>query len=253
MPRKEKHWGIVIDNQDPEFRGRLIVQCDTIAEGDVLEWIEPSFHFVDSDNETSAGAFWVPNPGAIVEVEIEAEEDSEGLDLDPRWKCCLYSEGQVPEEFVDQDHYPNRRGWKTRAGHLFYFDDTEGDIAYYYEHPSGHKMSMVDVDGDKVFTYEHPSGTKIVVPNSGDIELSPAAGKSVFVGEGADEQIVRGNKLYDFFNDGFSGLSFFIDNHVHSAGSFTTPSGAVTGTSGTPTGSSPTFGSDILSDDHKVK
>lgn len=217
MGRKEKHWGIVIDNQDPEARGRLIVQCDTIAEGDVLEWVEPSFHFVDSDKDTSAGAFWVPNPGAIVEVEIEAEDDSEGLDLDPRWKCCLYSEGQVPEEF--QDNYPNRRGWKTRAGHLFYFDDTEDSLTFYYE---------------------HPTGTTITVNNDGHIHI----------GLDATEHMVHGDILETFLND----LKSWLDGHVHIAGSLLDSLGApVTGSTGAPASGSTTVPSDLLSEKHKVE
>lgn len=222
MPRKEKHWGIVIDNRDPEYRGRLIVQCDTIAEGDVLEWIEPCFHFVDSDNETSAGSFWVPNPGAIVEVEIEAEEDSEVMDLDPRWKCCLYSEGQVPEEFVVQGNYPNRRGWKTRAGHVFYFDDTENQMTFYYE---------------------HPSGAKITVSNDGDIRLD--TDQSVYIGTDALHPITRGDILETLLGDIIS----FQALHVHSG--VTTGPGS-SGPHVPATAAPPTIPSDLNSDDHKV-
>jgi hypothetical protein len=231
MPKKEKHWGIVIDNRDPEYRGRLVVQCDTIAEGDVLEWIEPSFHFVDSNDDVSAGSFWVPNAEAIVEVEIEAEEDSEALGLDPRWKCCLYSEGQVPEEFAERNHYPNRRGWKTRAGHVFYFDDTENEFTFYYE---------------------HPSGAKITVDHDGNIRLDTEA--SVYIGRDADHPISRGDILETLLDN----IVAFQGAHIHSSGSFTTPlgtgggGGPVTGASGSATTSEPSVPGDLNSDDHKV-
>lgn len=140
MATRESHWGIVVDNRDPARRGRLIVQCDTIAEGDVLEWIEPSFHFVDSAPGENAGSFWVPNTSAIVEVTINADPGSESLELDPRWECCVYSEGAVPDEFLE--NYPNRRGWVTRAGHVLYFDDTEGQRTFYYQHPTGAKIQI---------------------------------------------------------------------------------------------------------------
>jgi hypothetical protein len=221
MPRKEKHWGIVIDNQDPEFRGRLIIQCDTIAEGDVLEWVEPCFHFVDSDNETSAGSFWVPNAGAIVEVEIEAEDDSEGLDLDPRWKCCLYSEGQVPEQFRNASQYPQRRGWVTRAGHVLYFDDSENELTFYYE---------------------HPSGAKITVDNDGNIRLDTV--QSVYIGRDADHPITRGDVLETLLND----IITFQGTHKHLG--VTTGPGVTGITDGTAT--IPTVPSDLNSDDHKV-
>ena len=219
MPRKEKHWGIVIDNRDPAFRGRLTVQCDTIAEGDVLEWIEPCFHFVDSDSQTSAGSFWVPNPGAIVEVEIEAEEDSEVLDLDPRWKCCMYSEGQVPEEFIVEGHYPNRRGWKTRAGHLFYFDDTENSLTFYYE---------------------HPSGTTLLVNNDGEIHI----------GLNPTEALVHGDILKTFLTE----FRLWLHGHVHDATTITAPvgGGLCSGVTGKLLGS-PSIPTDLLSEKHKVE
>jgi len=223
MPKKEEHWGIVIDNRDPEKRGRLIVQADTIAEGDVLEWIDPTFHFVDSDTETKAGSLWIPNPGAVVAVEIEAEDDSEAMDLQPRWKCCIYPDDAVPDAFIE--NYPNRRGWVTRAGHILYFDDTEEQLYFYYE---------------------HPSGAKITVDNDGNIRLDTDA--SVYIGRGASHPITRGDVLENFLTS----LKSWLDGHLHLPGTFTTPSGPVTGTSGTPASSSTSIPGDLNSDDHKV-
>jgi hypothetical protein len=221
MPRKEKHWGTVTDNQDPEKRGRLIVEVPTIAEGDVLEWIEPSFHFVDSSAE--AGCFWVPNVGSTVEVEIEAEEDSEVTDLEAKWMCSVYPDGTVPAEF--EQNYPERRGWKTKAGHLLYFDDTANSREFYYE---------------------HPSGTKIVVTNTGEIQLTPVAGQSVLIGETADQHLVRGEKLTTWagsiIGGGFLG---WAASHIHPD--------PVSGNTGAPVSLPGDFPADLLSDDHKVK
>lgn len=172
MARREKHWGTVIDNRDPEYRGRLVVQCDTIAEGDVLEWVDPSFHFVDSNEDVSAGSFWVPSVGTLVEVEIESEPDSEARGLDPRWKCCLYSAGQVPEEFIDLQHYPNRRGWKTRAGHLFFFDDT---------------------DDDQVIKILHANGAEVLLDDDGTIYVKQVSGQTIELGSGTPrESTIKG-------------------------------------------------------------
>lgn len=166
MGQRESHWGIVVDNRDPEKRGRLIVQCDTIAEGDVLEWIEPTFHFMDSGEDKKAGSFWVPGPGAVVEVEIESDPDAEAMELDPRWKCCVYPDGTVPEAFTT--NYPERRGWVTRAGHIFYFDDTDGELTFYYEHPTGAK---IQVNNDGEILAETTDKIKVVSP---DVRLGTA-------------------------------------------------------------------------------
>jgi len=227
MPKREKHWGVVTDNDDPEKRGRLVVQCDTIAEGDVLEWIQPSFHFVDSNDSEQGGCFWVPNEGTIVEVNIEAEDDSEANDLDPQWKCAVYPQGSVPEVF--QDNYPNRRGWVTRKGHIFYFDDTEDSLTFHYE---------------------HPSGAKITVDNDGNIRLHTDA--SVYIGDdAASHPITRGDVLNTFLDS----LKTWLDGHLHNPGTLAAPSGggAVTGVTAKPTLSSTTVPSDLNSDDHYVE
>jgi hypothetical protein len=219
MSRKEKHWGVVTDNRDPERRGRLTIECPTVADGDVLEWVDPTFHFVDSAHE--AGSFWVPNVDSMVEVEIEAEDDSEATSLEPKWMCSVYPDGSIPEEFLQ--NYPERRGWKTRHGHLLYFDDTSGD---------------------QTFLYRHPSGTEIFVNNSGRIELKPAAGESVFVGDGADQALVKGTNLFTYLDI----LVKWIELHVH--GGVTTGPGS-SGPPGVPPPAP--VSTTLLSDFHKVK
>lgn len=216
MAQREKHWGIVTDNDDPQKRGRLTIQCDTVAEGDVLEWIEPSFHFTDSGQDIKAGAFWVPNPGTIVEVEVESSDDGlQSNDLDPRWKCCLYPDNAVPDVF--KENYPQRRGWVTRAGHILYFDDTRDNFSFYYE---------------------HPSGTKITVDNDGNIRLD--TDQSVYVGRDADESIPLGDTLKDLLSD----MKIAFDTHTHACPA---------GTSDPPDPSFPTVTDAILSENHKVK
>lgn len=228
MPKKEIHIGIVTDNDDPDKRGRLTVECPTIVSGDVLEWVEPIFSFVDSSK--TAGSFFVPNIGSQVEVEIEAEEDSQINGLEAKWRCSLYPYGTVPEEFTE--NYPQRRGWKTSAGHVFYFDDTDDSIT---------------------FQYTHPSGTEIKVDNDGNITLGAGSGKSVLVGSDADEFIVRGNILETFLND----LKSWADGHKHTYTEPLHPGPSIS--TSTPESAplvpdnSPSIPSDILSDDHKVK
>lgn len=215
MPLIEKHTGTVVDNDDPEKNGRLTISCPTVVGNDVLEWCLPKFHFVDSAN--NAGAFWVPNVNSEVEVEISADEDAEVNGLEAKWICSVYPFGTVPTEF--QQNYPQRRGWKTKAGHLLYFDDT---------------------DGENVFYYKHPSGTEIVVTNSGNIELKPTGTQSVLIGDGADQQIPRGNIL-DTFLDAFT---LWAKTHVHPA------TGGTTSPPSTPPPDNPP---NLLSDYHKVK
>lgn len=217
MPKKEYHEGIIRDDQDPKKRGRLNIECPSIASNETLDWVEPIFHFVDSENQ--AGSFFVPSVGSTVTVEIESEENSETTDLRARWRCDVYPEGSVPEEF--QENYPKRRGWKTPEGHIFYFDDTEDSQTFYYK---------------------HPSGTEIVINNDGQIELKPTGNQSVLIGEGADESLVLGNELVSFLDS----MKTIYNTHTHSS-----PAG---GNTGIPNGDSfPDADDTLLSDNHKVK
>jgi hypothetical protein len=216
MPKKEKYWGVVVDNQDPELRGRLVINCPDIVRGDVLDWVDPGFHFVDSAH--SAGAVWIPSVGSDVEVEIEAEDDSEVSSLEPKWICNIYPYGTLPEEF--QTNYPNRRGWKTKSGHVLFFDDTEDNLE---------------------FRLIHPSGTNLVVDNDGNVQINAASGKNILIGDGADQFLVRGDELNTWIT---TVLKTIYNAHTHSY------TGGTTGTPSAPLTDPP---STILSSSNKVK
>lgn len=214
--------GRVTDNNDPLKIGRLKIECPNLVAGDTLEWILPSFHYVDSANE--AGCFWVPNIDSMVEVFFETDvPETADIQSRLRWKCGVYPLDKVPSEFIEEGHYPQRRGWKTAAGHVFYFDDTDDNLD---------------------FVYQHPSGTSIKVDNDGNIHLSAGSGKSVLVGQDADQKLVRGDNLESYF-EGASGLRVAFNTHTH------LESGG--GTTGTPSTNFVSFPANALSDDHKVK
>jgi len=218
MTTKEYHEGYVTDNSDPQKRGRLSVVCQSIVAGEVLEWVEPTFPFTDSEGQ--AGWFFVPNIGSSVTVEINSGHEAEVNDLQPKWRCDLYPDGSFPEEF--EDNYPQRRGFKTKEGHYLYFDDTEGSLE---------------------FLYHHPSGTEIFVSNDGQIELRPASGQSVLVGGGATEKIPLGNVLKTLLED----IKTAYDTHTHTGGN-----GGMVAT-GVPSVSFPPVTDSILSTLHKVE
>lgn len=218
MPKKEYFSGIVRDNDDPEKRGRLVIECPEIVHGQTLSgWVEPIFHYVDSERQ--AGAFWVPNIDAVVTVEIESEEDSEVTSLDPKWRCDVYPAESVPDVF--QENYPNRRGWVTPAGHILYFDDT---------------------DDQMTFLLRHPSGAEIAINNDGQIAIKPPTGQSVLIGDGADQPIPLGTLLQTLLGN----MKTIFDVHTHNyAGGG--------GTTDAPNNTFPVVDDTILSDDHKVK
>lgn len=224
MPLREEHIGTVRDNNDPDKRGRLMIECPTIVSGETMAgWIEPSFHFVDSSQ--NSGCMWIPNIGSTVTVSIEAEEEAEVNGLDPRWKCEVFPQGTVPEEF--KTNYPNRKGWVTKGGHILIFDDTENELEFYYKHSTGAEIRVTD---------------------DGDIILTPASGRSVKVGgSDADEPLVLGTQLEEYFNTLVTGLVAVFNTHKHT--------GVTTGTgsSAVPDKVLSSFPSSALSSDNKVK
>jgi len=218
MPRKAYYTGIVIENEDPEMRGRLQIECPEIVHGETMaEWIEPTFHFVDSSQR--AGSIWIPNIDSEVTVEIEDEEDSEVTSLEPKWRCDIYPDDTVPEVF--QTNYPQRRGWVTAAGHVMYFDDTESEIE---------------------FRYEHPSGAYIQINNSGQVIIEPASGQGVKIGDGATEAMLLGDTVLDW-------VQSFITNRYNTH----THADPVSGNTGVPNTLSVTPTNEWLSDDNKVE
>ena len=215
MPAREEHTGIVRDNNDPELRGRLLVEAPTIVSGETLGWVGSEFHYVDSAQ--LSGWFGVPSINSQITVTIESEEDAEVNGLEPRWKCDVYPVGTLPEVF--RTNYPERQGFATRAGHQFIFDNTEDTHEFFYR---------------------HPTGAEILVNNDGVIKLTPASGQSVLIGgDAATEQIPLGNVLKALLE----GMKNKYDGHTHN-GSVPVPAASEL---------FPTVDDSILSDNHKVE
>lgn len=158
MTTREIHIGIVRDNADPEQRGRLMVECATLAADGALwpDWIEPVFSFLSSlDTETSnGGGLWIPDVGVAVELEIatasQRDESPGAVSVDApdiRWRACVFARGKdvLGSEFVG-DNYPNRRGWQTRSGHALIFDDTDGDPEVKLQQVNEFGISFFDFD-----------------------------------------------------------------------------------------------------------
>lgn len=123
---REIHLGRVIANDDPDKRGGIKVRVDTLLDavsafGD--RYVPPSFPFAGSDE----GFFLVPQVGAQVEVEVEADPDNFLEDPSPRYRAVLYSRvDQIPSEF--KSDYPNRGGIKI-GDVVLTFDRTQDLLA----------------------------------------------------------------------------------------------------------------------------
>lgn len=119
------------------------------------------------------GWFYVPDVGEEVEIEVVVSSDRDeswgqsSLEaLSPTWRGKRYhsdveTEGDAPRPIhVDytETNYGKRRGFTTPWGHVFLFDDTEGDQRIYITHmaeqlkpgatPEPEKYTRIEIEPD---------------------------------------------------------------------------------------------------------
>ncbi len=163
----ESHYGKVMDNNDPDKRGRVKVEAPSLVgkSKELPFWVEPVLVFMGGGK----GFFAVPDRDSIVELTVSvsssSDESAGQTSLDSpnvRYKPVSISDvDTLPTVF--STNYPARRGMSTDAGH-WYFDDTTTN---------------------KTFHLEHSSGAKIHIDKSGAVFITAATGKNVHINDEA--------------------------------------------------------------------
>lgn len=195
---RETHIATVTDNNDPEKRFRIKVACASLmgvdSEGEAVEfggWIEPTFPALLSDDgkTVTGGFFMIPSPGAEVELDIAVSSDFDespgqtGItNPDPKWRGSLFHVGDtIPEEFAK--NYPNRFGFRSATGHVFYFDDSKGDEG-------------------KIVLQSRPNeagqATVLSMENDGSFQIITSNGMMVFMNAKAGEITILDSNLNMF-------------------------------------------------------
>lgn len=238
----EEHDAIVSSIDDEEQRGRIQVACAGLLgdEETILPyWIEP---------ELDWGWFYVPDVGEIVEIKVIVggyEDESfgqSGIDVpNPTWRgkrtwTSEETDGEniprpIPEDF--KTNYGKRRGFATPAGHILFFDDTEGKEVIEIRSKNGSKLTLDDENKKINLTDENGNiidltkdGVEITDVNSNIIRTSSAG---VEVQSSGDVNITGGtaNISTDKINllDGASeavplgdSLKQWADTHTHPTG-----------------------------------
>lgn len=120
------HVGKVLDNDDPGKAGGLKVQVDDLEEGSALlggKYIPPAFPFAGDD----VGFFFLPEKGALVEVEVESDPEKAAEELDPSWRAVLYTNSdKIPSEFLSDQ---TKRGGIKYGDGLLLFDSKKDLVA----------------------------------------------------------------------------------------------------------------------------
>lgn len=163
-----KYRGFVMDNRDPEKRGRMQVKVPTVLGDQVTGWALPCLPFGGLANQ---GLFMIPEIDAQVWVEFE-----EGNLDHPIWVGVFWQqESDTPEEAALDE--PTTRIIRTPSGHVLQFDD---------------------LAGEERFRLAHPAGAEITINPQGTVELQDAAGATLTLDAEANEVILKdsnGNTL----------------------------------------------------------
>lgn len=131
--------GVVADNEDPEFRGRLKLLVPQIYKEEVLDyWADSKGVFAGKQ----IGLFAIPNIGDGVWVSFE-----NGDPHFPIWEYGWFPEGEVPTAAKNNGNKPTNMVWQSTAGHRIEMDDSK--MLLRLTNKDGH---IVEMNKDGTFT-----------------------------------------------------------------------------------------------------
>jgi uncharacterized protein involved in type VI secretion and phage assembly len=226
-----KYRGSVVDNQDPDKRGRLRLKVPSVLGPDVVTgWALPCAPYGGAANQ---GFFFIPDNGASVWVEFEA-----GLLEFPVWVGTFWTKAggnsEAPEPGNDQAP-PTSKIIKTK-NHTIELADADGTEAI--KITDGKNQNKVTLDKKGILVQDQ-NGNQIKLESSG-ITIDSAAIK---LGAGAKDKLILGDTLTQILTPWLTAVS----THVHPNGNM-----------GSPTGPSPTLSpaptlKSALSNKHSVE
>lgn len=139
-----KYSGVVVDNEDTEFRGRIKVRVETVFGPKDVVQARPCF---------ASGHFFVPDVDALVWVEFEA-----GDCRYPLWVGTWYPVDGTPPE--GRASPPTHRVIHT---------------------PSGHVVELSDEPGEEKVVIRHKSNAFVALQKDGSVVVSNEKGSHLFL------------------------------------------------------------------------
>jgi hypothetical protein len=117
---------IVMATDDPQERGRIQISCPEVGHDPLVKlekWVSPA---VDVTGDRF-GWFNPPLVGSRVRVEFDNGDPGEPKSYSGGWSTKAETKSPVPKEFGYVDGKPQKRGFRSRAGHLLLFNDAPGE------------------------------------------------------------------------------------------------------------------------------
>jgi hypothetical protein len=217
---RTSNWlGKVIDNQDPDFEGKIKVRVfgkfDDILDED-LPWARPT-NRITAGSDTGSGFHSVPKVDSVVGITFD-----NGDIYEPEYFYLQHISDELKAEI---------EGSYSNAHSLLYDTETEGSVKVFFTEEKGlmldYKETQINIKPDNSMTVLNPNGDSIVLNNDGTIiittskqatVISPSvvidAANTIELGKGATEKLVLGDSFMALFN---------AHTHIGNLGAPTTP------------------------------
>jgi uncharacterized protein involved in type VI secretion and phage assembly len=179
-----KYRGFVVDNADPELRGRVKLQVPALLGDQATDWALPC---LPCGGLADQGWFWVPEVGAQVWVEFEGGDLAHPIWTGTFWQAA----GDPPAQVTAQ---PQSHVFKTAGGHWLTFEDASGSEQIHLEHSGG---ATLDIDPQGTVAVIDQNGAHLTLDAAaGEVFLEDANGNSLKLGAaGITLEDASGNKL----------------------------------------------------------
>jgi len=163
------HRGLVVDNIDPLKQNRIRIRVHGFFDGvedSHLPWAAAAFPLLTGSG-AGFGWFGVPAIGATVFCFFEQGDYNQPVYF------AEAPDGIHGHPTIADTNYPNRRGFRTSAGHIIYVDDEDDEILV--EHSSGAQLSITGTvlkllkDGASI---QIDSSSNISITSSGSVTIT---------------------------------------------------------------------------------
>lgn len=162
-----KYRGRVVENEDPEGRGRLKLNVPSLFGGDIVtDWALPCMPF---GGEDGVGQLTVPSVDALVWVEFEQGDPSYPIWVGTYWDASMAAPADVPV----------KRIFKTPFGHILELDDTDGEEAIRVLHGGGSTASVTLDEAGSVILTDNSGASITMDADRAELTVEDANGNSV--------------------------------------------------------------------------
>lgn len=175
--------GVVVDNKDPEKRGRILVKVPSIMQNNTLaQWAIPTGADLSGKG---TGAFFPPYVGQTVDVLF----DHGDVDY-PRYMGGFWAKKELPEDFAIR--YPNIRGWVFKGGQKMFFDETPGaQQIVLFNGDKGGFFVIDDTTGKEAVYIHHSKGSEFQIQPDGSMLIATKDGAMFYMNATKKELTIK--------------------------------------------------------------